>query len=824
MLTAYLLPVIALIIWNNSIWGKKNSLAQMASKNTAPSIQQDSATQEEFDEDVVFKTEEVQPEKPFAQIPALEPSFEPEQVDDANFTVDEEEETIQFNFNNAKLASLIDFIEQIHDVTFLTDDSIKQIQTQAGNQAKNLEDIPVSFSTNNPLTKRESWNLFVTFLDLAGLALVPGPTKDIYRIVNNNKAKGSALPTYIDVEPDKLPANDTFVRYVYILKNSIAKDILPVINNVRGETKSIGTAPSKSTSAITTFDDLNALIFTDKSSYIKSIMEIVQEFDKASLPETISVIKLTNADVEDVVKLYVTLSQKEDPFKRQFPGAKKEPTLFYFPEDVTLHAEPRTNTVIILGPYKGVERVEQFIRTYIDKEQEKPKSPLHVFSLQYTDATDMANILNNVSQFTPQFSKEAGQQAQGSVRNNEKFFKTMHFEAEKTNNHLLAKIDDEDVPYVSDIIQKLDVAQQQVALEVLIVDITNAKNKTLGAQIRNKNRQAHRKMTGSVNFQTSGLPSSSGPKGIQVDSNYGLLANLINLATGHQAGSTLISLGQNTNIWGILKMLQTETNAHVISNPFLVTSNKAEAAVSTGEDRRVQSGKVIIQGSEGQNTYETLRTKLEVKITPRINQDGIINLQITVTVQEFTSDTNNTESVAFTAKTIITNANLANQEILALGGLTQKKEADTESAVPLLGRLPVVGWLFKNKTQSKVKSNLLVFISPRLITPQSPELKDYTNNKVESVRETFDNLKYHPTDAYEPLHRWFFGDNEKSYSHRLVDDFNDKKYMGITPSSAPPSTQEPQITNNSSTKKKSTKKKSIMQFMTNGNEKGSSHD
>lgn len=666
-----------------------------------------------------------------------------------------EKNTIVFNFKNAKIKTLLDWVEKIYGVTFVPDDAVKGGSKQPG---FNLDDpnFKISFKTEKLLSKTEAWSLFTTFLDLAGLTIVPMPEKGFYRVTLSANAKTLALDVFMGIDATDLPDDDVRIRYIYFLQNTTVDQVKPFLETLK-------------LTAVDYFNELKAVIFTDKASKIRSVMKIVYELDKATLPETIKVIRLVKADVDDVVTLYEKVAKQESPGALPMYGAKKEPTLFYFPSDVRLFGEKRTNALIILGPHEGVGRVEQFVREYIDKDVDSRESPLHKIKLNYTNAKQMADILSAVTDF------DAASPAAkyGGIRAGEKYFRKMIFVPEESTNQLLINASAEDFLYIKKIIEQLDTKQRQVAIEVMIVSVDMNDAKQLGTQIRNKGNDL---LGTHVAFQTSGIQRPGGHSSVLVDpTTNSLMANLIQLAQGQTAGTTMLSFGTGTNIWGILKMLQTITKTNVLSNPFLIATNKYQASVATGETRRVTTAQVLSPGADPKDTKGDLDAELRVTVTPSIPSDpdvaNIINLQIDISIAEFLSSAGTDPQDPRSSKQIITTANIMNKEVLALGGLIRELDEETEFSVPILGRIPLLGWLFKFKSRAKRKENLLIFISPRVIEAGSAESRDYTANKEQDAYAFAESTVRYKGDKREPIHRWFFGDHKKPVTVGHIEDF-----------------------------------------------------
>lgn len=662
---------------------------------------------------------------------------------------------IEFNFENADLQSLVKQMEELYNITFIADDNI--IPLAPG--GKPIKGYKISFKTQKPLTKSEAWNLFITFLDLAGFAIVPEADPSMYRITAIPNARKSPVPVYIGVDPSTLPDNDQIIRYVYFIENSSVDTIKGVVDSLRS-----------SISSLTILQEIKAFILTDKSYNIKMLMKIVKELDKVSMPQAMSVIQLYRADAVEVKKLYDTLTKADDRSvtARLFP-ARKQPTSLYFPENAKIIAEPRTNRLILLGPQDALKKIEDFVTKHVDVDPEKPFSPLHIYELKYADATTIANIMNNVTQF----GKETPAGKSGGVRGGDKYFKPMTFISEPTTNTIIIRGDYEDYLKAKEAIAKLDEAQPQLAIEILILAVTVKNKKELGAQIRSKEPGVNGLIGNRAEFQTSGFlgygiqENTSATKG-----STRLLADLVDLAKNASAGNTILTLGSDLfGVWGIFRALQTVSNAQIISNPFLVATNKTKAKVSVGETRRIVTGTII--ATEQTETLGDTDAKLDVEITPQINSDGMIVLELKVSIVNFVEGSTQ-ESTGKTIKEIVTKTIVANKEVLALGGLIQNKVNNEMSKTPLLGDIPLLGWLFKNKSKSQTKDNLLILISTQIIEPEKEEaVGKFTQTHIQDYYGTMDEMR-NVSERKDPIYRAFF-EEKKGSTEKIMDDFLLKK-------------------------------------------------
>lgn len=724
-----------------------------------------------FDQEASIKnaTAPIMASKETSNIPSSKPKKEKPQKTESikpiktqTFDIPEDDiPSIEFHFENTDLQNLVTQVSEIFNVSFIPDDAIEPLAPNA----KTLKGNKISFKTQKPLTRKDAWSLFLTFLDLAGLSVVPQADPKTFRITSTEAAQRSSIRSFIGVDPNLLPDNDEVIRYVYFIENSTIDAIRGIVDSLRS-----------STAPLQILQESKAFILTDKAYNIKVLMQIVKELDKVTMPQTLSVLKLKRTDAKQVKDLYDAIrgGQDDSIAARLFP-ARKQPTSLYFPENTRIFAEPRTNTLILLGPKDAIAKIEDFIVKYVDVELDKPFSPLHVYPLKYADAETVAQIMTSVTEFGK--NTPAGQA--GGVRGEDKYLRQMNFIAEKETNRLIIRGDYDDYLRVVEIIKKLDEPQPQVAMEVLILSLSINDIKQLGTQLRSAVPGIDGLVGPNVKYQTSGL-FAGGTTGQGIVENPNgpgvtrLLGNLINLVVNKAAG-TVITLGDDAfGVWGVFQVLDSLVNTQVISNPFITAINKTPAIVSLGETIRIVTG-TVIGGSTPQQAFGDDQANLTVKITPQINSDGMIILDLVVDIVEFT-DTSPTTAVK-RIRNVTTKTVVADKEVLALGGIIQNSLVDSTNKTPLLGDIPILGWLFKNKSKIKRDDNLLILISTRIIPPENTAFTEsFTNERIKGYQKDLAMIEQ-PLKNKDPINKWFFKDSPKNITTVM----NDFMFQGSNP-------------------------------------------
>jgi len=302
----------------------------------------------------------------------------------------------------------------------------------------------------------------------------------------------------------------------------------------------------------------------------------------------------------------------------------------------------------------------------------------------------------------------------------------------------------------------------------LIVTINASDFKELGGALRNKfDNQLGKGVTlqsptpgGTIlKGQDQGVPEQS------------LMGNMLAGFTGN-VGTTLISFGKDTNIWGAFKALRRLTNASILSQPFFTIVNKTQANIKVGTERQVL---VETTGTGGIGGYQYEKAYTEITLTPQINVDGIIRLDLLVDVEDFTDESSGNKSV----RKLKTDVSVADGQILVLGGFVRTNVAETQFKTPLLGDIPILGWMFKYKTKTIIKDYVFIFMSPTIIKPRSAPGSDlYTRIKLHAATDNIDET-VETKKTKDPIHNWFFNPEGENYSHKVVD-FANARYQPTT--------------------------------------------
>ena len=681
----------------------------------------------------------------------------------------------------------------------------------------------ITYQFPDKISVDQAHEKLLSILKIAGYLFVP--QGEFHYIIKIDKdLNKQTLPLYINTPPSDLPDVDQMIRYVYYFANI---QVPPSANSGGGggfggstsgnALQTLLTDTLSKTFAYLVDPNLNCIIMTDYARNLRSIMEIVTEIDSYGFTDSIEIMPLTHTDATTITSLLMTQLITNSQANSSGGGGFGQPVATqaapsassYFTPSTKVVAETRSNSLIIMGKKESITRIKEFVKKYIDVPLESGDSILHIYPLQYLNATAFTPILTQIvtaqsggSSTGAGFGGSTGQSSgTANPSAGKQYFKNVLIQAEivapvtaaapastassssttgtapqaaqQGGNRLIIAAVREDWVRLKKLISDLDRPQPQVAIEMLIVDFTLQGNQNLGSQVRNKQGM----LPIGVNAQNSTL----GPIQFNNPTNpawNGLMSNLLqipdangnNLVGGNAPqGTFVLSLQDNVNtgIAWVMEALLSYSNATILSHPFTVTLNNQPTSFQNGTTLLLPGAATVQKGA----TYVPIApvtASLNVNITPMINGDSYINLGLNIVIAQFATGNSQIN------RSIVTNANVKDGQVLVLGGLTQTSTGTTNLATPGLEKIPVIGWLFKQKTKAVVKSNIAVFICPRILQSTNGYCDSFTAEKF-SVATDAVNLDKNFTALRDPITRWFFGSAHEITNEQKVSDFVNRK-------------------------------------------------
>lgn len=594
---------------------------------------------------------------------------------------------VTIDFNNVDIEVFIKFISELTGKNFVIDSRVKGKVTIIS---------PARISVD------EAFRVFESVLEVNGFATVPAG--EVTKIVPSPDARSKDIETRTDIDFSRTgdKKDDSLVTQLIPLKYANAEEIkrifMPLISK---------------NSAMLSYPATNTLIVTDAYSNIQRLHKIIKAIDLPGLGQEISVVPLLHADAEKMVK---TLESVFRP-----PKAVKSPAGPQ--ETVQFVADARTNTLIMVASENDMERIKQLIGV-LDKEAPRGKGKIRVYYLENAIAEDVAKVLQEL----PSKKKET-KSADAPVVSED-----VKVAADKATNSIIIMADAEDYIILEDIIRKLDIPRSMVYIESLIMEVDVRKSFNLGVQWSVFGKT-------SINGETAGIGGGFNPDGTAITpgdlATPGMTLGVISSKMIElTVGGVPITL---PNLGAIANALKTDEDVHILSTPQILTTDNEEATIIVG--RNIPFKTKTTTSSDLNETFNSIEYRdvgLTLKITPHISKDRLVRLQIS---QELTALTGNPEDVTDQPSTlkrsVETTVIVQDQNTIVIGGLIDDTLTGNDTGVPCLGNIPLMGNLFKTTSKSNTKTNLYIFMTPRVIKSpaEAKAVMDEKQIEINSVRE-----------------------------------------------------------------------------------------
>jgi general secretion pathway protein D len=660
--------------------------------------------------------------------------------------VAQDTDTVTLNFVNADIDAVVKAVSEISGRNFVVDPRVKGT---------------VNIVSARPVPRSLVYPTLLSALRMQGFAAIE--SDGVTKIVPEAEAKQQGGPV---IRGPIGAGGDRLVTQVIPLRSESAAQLVNVLRPLISPNNAIAAYPSG-----------NALIITDYADNLKRIERIVASLDVAPAGEPV-LVPIRNASALDVAALVNrVLSDPGQP-----GGAPADPT-----QRVTLVADPRSNSILIRSESGGrAARVRQLIEQ-LDTPQ-RAGSNVFVVYLRNADATRVAETLRGLygagsAATGPATAAGLAAAATAAATGQPTALAaalpstggmspaatsplatlasapgTTAFtaagatiQADAANNALIILAPESVYNNLRAIIDKLDVRRAQVYIEALIVEVTADRSAEFGIQWNVLTGADPRRTgiqgIGGTNFGTRG----SGSNIIDASVNLGSVGQGLNL--GIINGTiTIPGLGIISNLGLLIRALETDVKANILSTPSLLTLDNEEARIIVGQNVPFLTGQYATTGSTSTvqpfQTIERRDVGLLLRVKPQITEGGTVRLGIYQEVSRI-QDTTNSAGIILSKRALESSVIVDDQQIVVLGGLIQDTYTDTADKVPYLGDVQALGSLFRLDTRSRVKTNLLVFLKPTVIRT-SVTGKDITSERYEYLRNEQERLPYDP--------KWFWRD------------------------------------------------------------------
>lgn len=586
------------------------------------------------------------------------------------------DELISVNFDQVDIRIMIKTIGDITGINFILDDSIKGTVTVMLPTKIRLGDI---------------YKVLEAVLEVKGYAAVP--SGDLVKIIPRAKAVKHNLNVRVGSNPLKIPQSDSLVTQIIPLNYADATEVSNLIKPLLAKDSYMAVYPRT-----------NSILITDASSNIHHIAKIIQSLDVTGSKELITVIKLNYASSQVLSKQIIRITEKGETSSSRNGRSRSIPQI---KPGIRILPDIRTNSLVVVANAQDTEDIKRLVKQ-LDVVRSNEANNVHVIYLKNAQATEVAESLT---------------EALASLQNTGAFETSQNnVTPDKGTNALIITASAQDFEVIVGIVEKLDIVREQVLVEMLIMEVGEEGLDEIGIDWATLDQA----VSGSVRFFAS---TNFGPR---VDFASGNLEG-ISIGAWKKTGST-------TNIGSILTALKKTTGVNILSTPHIMTSNHNTAKIIVGEnipyviESRITE--IDVETPTVIDRFEYKDVGISLEITPHISQGGLIRLEIksefTKLIQGVTGTSVNTPTTAKRqAETVVT---MQSGSTVVIGGLIRDDKTTVEKKIPLLGDLPLIGGLFRhNRVQTK-KTNLLMFITPYVMTDQQ-DMEEITEKKKDEMKD-----------------------------------------------------------------------------------------
>ncbi len=587
---------------------------------------------------------------------------------------------ITLNLKDADIRALISTVSKFTGKNFIIDPRVK---------AK------VTVISANTLTPEAVYEVFLSVLQVHGYAAVP--TGSVIKIVPEVNAKQGPLP--LSTSNESFPADELITKIVR-LNHVPAAQLVPILRPL---------VPQQG--HLAAYNPTNTLIITDHAGNIKRLLKIIAGVDRPDSDE-LEIIPLKHASASELVRILNSLNAG---------GSAKDAS-----KKIKLAADDRTNSILVTGDRSSRLRMRATI-SYLDTPLEDGSGNTHVIYLKYAKAENLAKILTGLKEESKKSGASKVKAAPQKITTGSVISQNAIIQADEETNALIITADPNTVKNLRAVIRQLDIRRAQVLIEAIIAEITITNDKEIGVglAVDGSNRDSGALPVGVSNFAGIGDLLTAAIGGTAVTS----APSGLSFAIGGEGGS-------GVRYGALLRALQTDQNTNILSTPNIVTLDNEEAELIVGQNLPFVTGSFTGTGStDPNNPFQTIERQdvgLTLKVTPQINEGDTVQLVIE---QETSSVIPGTVElgIATRKRSIKTSVLVDDGGILILGGLIQEEVTDTESKVPLLGDIPIIGFLFRSQSTTKSKANLMVFLRPSILRDHR-DATFVTNEKYNYIR------------------------------------------------------------------------------------------
>ncbi|MBP9706084.1 MAG: type II secretion system secretin GspD [Oligoflexales bacterium] len=574
------------------------------------------------------------------------------------------------------------------------------------------------------VTKVEAYQAFLSALNMLDFTTVE--TGKMLKIIPVRKAVKGNLQTYYGKE--WAPATDKVITQIVPLRYIDAKEVQSTLARIL------------SNNAIIAYPPTNTLIISETGYKIKRILEIIELLDVKTQQPQVAIVPIKYADAKSVSNKINELYKAQTGGKPGFMSYK-------------IIVEERSNSVIIFGPPRTIVDMKALVKMFdIQIDDPSRQASIHVRLLDYANAKKLATTLSTLaksqrpgaqqSSFNPASRVGAGGDAAPTVA---QLSEGMNITADESTNSLIITGSRSSYMALNNIIRKLDIRRSQVYVEADILDLNIDNNFQFGSSVfagaGNSNGRGTKIATawqagsiGPLVVAAADTAASRAPTTAAQAAS--VFANDLTIGILSGAQIEIPGLGKFSP-GALIRMIKNDINSKVIASPHLLTANNEEANITVGQ--KIFFAKTTVSPTTGVGTQDMQKEDIDLtlNITPNISHSNYVTMKINIESNSFIGQDATSGMPMVSKRNSKTMVTVKNNQTVVISGLEQTIDQQTFQKVPFLGDIPILGWLFRNSSLKKIKSNLTIFLTPHIVHG-ADDLASIYSRKIQERDEFFE--------------------------------------------------------------------------------------
>ncbi len=565
---------------------------------------------------------------------------------------------VSIDFDNVDLNIFIKYISELTGKNFVVDPSVQG---------------QVTILSPTKISESDAYQVFESVLEIHGYTTVPSGS--ITKIVPLAAARSQNVDIVSGDEQSE--PGDRVVTQLIALRHSSPQEITQILKPLISKT-----------SVIVAHTQSGMLIITDTKSNIKRLAAIIETLDVPDRREQVAVIALEHGNAGKVGTILQTIFQRSS-------GAAAAAPLPGF----RIIPYERINALVVLAEKNDIDKVRGLV-SRLDVATDQEAGNIHVVYLQNATALEMAKVLSGLPR-KDEATSGAGETAAISEE--------VNIMADEETNALIVTASKAEFKILKSVIEKLDIPRRMVYLEALIMEVNIDKNFEVGVQW----------------FGGDEISGGDGIAfgGFSAEPPYGAIQDFTNPESPFlPAGLSLGVLKQGIEIGGItfpniaaiLRAYRSDEDINIIATPQILTTDNKRAEISVGENVPFITSQNTTAGQQDYTQFEYKDVATKLRITPHIGQANTLRLEIETEVVKLKGNEESLTPTTF-RRTAQTTVVVENSDTIVIGGIIGQDGVEEESKVPGLGDIPLLGWLFKTRSIREVRTNMFIFVTPRIV-------------------------------------------------------------------------------------------------------------